>query len=383
MVKKLEKIVTIGPVYPFRGGIAQYGSLLVRELEKHYQVKSISFRMMYPKFLYPGKNQKDYSTNYELKTDIKYMINSLNLFSYVKTAKYINQYKPDLVIMHWWQPFFAFADIGILKLLKKDIKVCVCCNNVMPHDKIPFSKWLTKQVLKQGDLFIVHSKEEEKQLFEILKKKPPHIRIPCPDISTFVKTGISKGDARKKLKFDEDDDIILFFGFVRKYKGLHHLFHIMPYLVDRKQNMKLLVVGDFYEDKEWYFRYIKEHKLENRIFIYDKYIPDSEVEPYFAASDAVILPYDSATTSGVIQASYNFNRPVIVTDVGGLKEAVVDGKTGYVVEPDNENAMRERILDFFDEKGNVDYSGYIAKERYKYSWTRVVDLIQKMWVEEA
>lgn len=208
MKKKLEKITTIGPVYPFRGGIAQYGSLFIQELEKHYKVQSISFRLMYPKFLYPGNNQKDYSADYHIKTNIKYLINSVNPISYIKTARHINRYMPDLVIMHWWHPFFAFADIAILKMLKKDIKICICCNNVLPHDKIPFSKWLTKRTLKQGDMFIVHSKGEEKQLFHILKQKAPHIRIPCPDISTFMKTGISKNEARKKLNLKEDDRVI-------------------------------------------------------------------------------------------------------------------------------------------------------------------------------
>lgn len=381
MKKKLEKITTIGPVYPFRGGIAQYGSLFIQELEKHYKVQSISFRLMYPKFLYQGNNQKDYSADYHIKTNIKYLINSVNPISYIKTARYINRYMPDLVIMHWWHPFFAFADIAILKLLKKDIKICICCNNVLPHDKIPFSKWLTKRTLKQGDMFIVHSKGEEKQLFHLLKQKAPHIRIPCPDISTFTKTGISKNEARKKLNLKEDDRMILFFGFVRKYEGLHHLFHIMPKLTERVQNIKLLVVGDFYEEKEWYFQFIKDHKLEDHIFIYDNFIPDSEVEPYFIASDSVVLPYESATTSGVIQAAYNFNRPVIVTDVGGLKEAVLDQKTGYVVEPGNEKALSDQIQRFFRQEESVDYSGYIEKERDKYSWSRVVHLIQKMWVD--
>lgn len=380
MKKGLERIVTIGPAYPFRGGISQYGTLLIQELEKRYELESISFRMMYPKFLYPGKNQKDFTANYNFKTNIRYILNSVNPISYGKTAKYINRFHPDLVIIHWWHPFFAFADIAILKLLKKDIKVCICCNNVLPHDKIPFSKFLTKQVLKQGDMFIVHSKEEERQLFRLLKHKRRHIRIPCPDISTFVKSGMSKKTAREKLKLKESDQVILFFGFVRKYKGLHHLFHIMEDLSEKMPDIKLLVVGDFYEEKEWYFHYITEHHLENHIFIYDDFIPDSEVEPYFVSSDAVVLPYDSATTSGVIQAAYNFSRPVIVTDVGGLKEAVVNGKTGYVVEPDNEEALCNQIQEFFEQQKDRDYSEYIAKERYKYSWTRVVDLIQKMYL---
>lgn len=379
MKKTLKKIVTIGPVYPFRGGIAQYGSLLIRELEKTYELQSISFSMMYPKFLYPGKSQKDYSTNYDIKSEIKYFINSINPFSYIKTARYINRYMPDLVIIHWWQPFFAFADIGILKLLKKNIKVCICCNNVLPHDKIPFSRWLTRQVLKQGDMYMVHSIEEEEQLFQLLNKEVSYIRIPCPDISTFVKTGMDKEEARKQLELSEDDKVIMFFGFVRKYKGLYHLFNIMPELIKKMSNIKLLVVGDFYEEKEGYFKQIEENNLQNNIFVYDEFIPDSKVEPYFVAADAVILPYDSATTSGVIQAAYNFDRPVIVTDVGGLKEAVVTGQTGYVVASGDEAALKDKIQEFFDKETEIDYPNFIERERYKYSWTRVVESIQEMW----
>lgn len=379
MEKELKRIVTIGPTYPFRGGIAQYGSLLIRELEKKYEVSCISFSLMYPKLLYPGKTQKDYTTINVIHTNIKYLINTVNPFSYIKTAKYINKYHPDLVIIHWWHPWFSFVDLAIAGLLKKDIKICICCNNVMPHDKIPFAPWLTKKVLKSGDMYIVHSEKEEEQLYQIVGRNAHHIRITCPDISTFEKKDMSKQEAREKLGLQKDEKVILFFGFVRKYKGLYHLLNIMPELRKILSDIKLLIVGDFYEDKEKYLSQIKDQHLEKNVILYDQFIPDTEVEPYFAASDAVVLPYDSATTSGVIQAAYNFNRPVIVTDVGGLREAVVDGKTGYVVEADNEAAFCKKIVDFFSEKGAVNYQEHIEKERYKYSWSRVVDSIQEMW----
>lgn len=379
MKKELEKIVTIGPAYPFRGGIAQYGSLLISALEKRYEISPVSFSLMYPKLLYPGKTQKDYTMNNVIRTEIKYLINTLNPFSYIKTARYINQYHPDLVIMHWWQPYFSFVDLIVTNFLKNDIKVCICCNNVMPHDKLPLVGWLTKKVLQCGDMYIVHSEGEEKQLYELVGENVHHIKMPCPDVSTFVKTGMEKAEARKSLNFGEDEKVLLFFGFVRKYKGLYHLVNIMPELIKRMPDVKLMIVGDFYEDKEKYLAQIKENHLEDHIIVYDQFIPDTEVERYFVASDVVVLPYDSATTSGVIQAAYNFNRPVIVTDVGGLAEAVVEGKTGYVVEPENENALCQKIEEFYVEHQNVNYQEFIDQERYKYSWERVVDLIQEMW----
>lgn len=379
MKKELKKIVTIGPTYPFRGGIAQYGSLLIQELEKRYEISCVSFSLMYPKILYPGKTQKDYTMNNVICSEIKYLINTVNPFSYIKTARYINKYNPDMVIIHWWHPYFSFVDLTITKLLKKDVKVCICCNNVMPHDKIPFAGWLTKKVLRSGDMYIVHSDDEEKQLYQIVGENAHHIKIPCPDISTFTKTGMEKPAAREALGFDSEEKVLLFFGFVRKYKGLYHLINIMPQLVKAMPDIKLMIVGDFYDDKDKYLTLIKDKQIEEHVVIFDQFIPDTEVERYFVASDVVVLPYDSATTSGVIQAAYNFNRPVIVTDVGGLSEAVVEGKTGYVVEPENEDALCQKIEEFYAEHQDVNYVEFIDKERYKYSWERVVDLIQEMW----
>lgn len=381
MEKELNKIVTVGPVYPFRGGIAQYGSHLIHELEKRYEVSSVSYSLMYPKLLYPGKTQKDYTTINIVKTEIKYLINTINPLSYIKAARYINQYKPDMVLLHWWHPYFSLVDLTIEKLLKKDIKICICCNNVMPHDKIPFARWLTKKVLNNADMFIVHSKEEEQQLYQLVSNEAQHIRIPCPDVSTFEKTGMSKDEARKKLGFHNDDNVVMFFGFVRKYKGLYHLLNIMPALIKKLPHIKLIIVGDFYDDKEKYMSQIKENDLEKHIIVYDQFIPDKDVEPYFVVADVVALPYDSATTSGVIQAAYFFERPVIVTDVGGLSEAVVDGQTGYVVEANNEEAFSNQIVKFFEAKDEINYAEYIEQEEYKYSWESVVDRIQQMWDE--
>ena len=377
--RDLKRIVTIGPVYPFRGGIAQYGGLLIQELEKRYEVSSISYSLMYPKLLYPGKTQKDYSATNVVKNDIQYILNTINPFTYIKTARYINKYNPELVIIHWWHPYFSIVDWMTMKLIKREIKVCICCNNVMPHDKIPFSKFLTKMVLKCGKMFIVHSEEEEKQLFNLVGTNVAYIKILCPNVSTFVNTGMTQKVARERLNLEKEQKVLLFFGFVRKYKGLYHIINIMPELKKRLDNFKLLIVGDFYDDKEKYDLQIKELNLEEDLKVYSEFIPDAEVEPYFAASDAVILPYDSATTSGVIQAAYFFNKPVIVTNVGGLSEAVVHGKTGYVVEADNEQALCQQIIDFFENERSIDYKKYIDEERYKYSWERVVDMIQEMW----
>lgn len=381
MNRELKKIVTISPVYPYRGGISQYGSLLVKELEKTYEVKCMSFSLMYPSVLYPGKSQKDYSSPCDIKSEISYRINTINPVSYVKTAAAINKIMPDLVIILWWHPYFVFTDIGILSLLNKNIKICICCNNVLPHDRIPFSRWLTKQVLKRGHMYLVHSEEEAILLKSMLNQNVCFKKIPCPNVSTFEKTGMDKEQARKKLKLQKDDKVLLFFGFVRKYKGLYHLFNIMPDIVKEDPKVKLLVVGDFYEKRERYFSLIQERKLQQNVFIYDKYIPDNEVEPYFAASDVVVLPYDSATASGVIQAAFFFGLPVIVTDVGGLSEVVVENKTGYVVPAFDEDALRRCVMSFFENYGSVDYNKYIEMENYKYSWSRIVNDIQDMWDE--
>lgn len=379
MSRELKRIVTIGPAYPYRGGIAQYGGLLIKELEQRYDVKSISFKLMYPKFLYPGKTQKDYTAKISFKSKIEYMINSINPLSYWKTAKKINKYQPDLVIVHWWHPFFAFSDVGILKLLNKDIRVCICCNNVLPHDKFPMASFLTKCVLRCGDMYLIHSEEEEKILLDLIENDVCRARIFCPDVSTFAKTGMTKQEARQTFGLGEQDQVLLFFGFVRKYKGFNHLLNIMPTLIQKLPNIKLLVAGDFYDDKEKYLKQIDDAKLNDSIILYDQFIPDVDVERFFVASDLTVLPYDTATTSGVIRASYTFDRPVLVTDVGGLKEAVLEGQTGFVVEPHNEKALYKAIKGFYENESGINYISNIEKERDKYSWTRVVDAIQDMW----
>jgi len=379
MDKELTHVMTLGPIYPYRGGIAQYGGLLVKNLQKKYNVLSISYSKMYPDFLYPGKNQKDFDNDLLKYEKTQFILNTVNPCSYIRTARSINNQKPDLLIIHWWHPFFAFAYLAILMLLNEDIKICICCNNVMPHDKIFFSEFLTKLILKRGDCFLIHSKEEEEIFRNILPYKKNYTTTVCPNLNVCQSKGYSKESARNELGILENDKILLFFGFVRKYKGLQYLLKAMPEVIKKHKNLKLWIVGEFYDDKEEYMKLIRERKIEEYVIIHERFIPDNEVEKYVKASDIVVLPYETATTSGVIQVAYQHDRPVIVSDVGGLPEVVKEKKTGLLFPPCDVNELANKIEYFFSEGQQINWATFIQETREEYSWDRIIERIEDLW----
>lgn len=379
MKRKLESILTIGPIYPYRGGIAQYGGLLVKNLQKKFHVYNVSFKKMYPSFLYPGKSQKDYSNNYLKFNNSKYILSTLNPLTYFQTVSYVKKVNPDLIIIHWWNPFFAIAYIPIILCLKKKYMVCVCCNNVMPHDKMPFSKILTKQILNKAHIFIIHSKDEEKVFNRLVPNKKIYFTTVCPNLNVIGEEKYTKETARKKLHIQNYEHIILFFGFVRKYKGLQYLLKAMPDVIKKVADVKLLIIGEFYEDKNEYIDLIEKNNLQENVFINEEFVPDEEVEVYFKAADVTILPYVSATTSGVIQTAYQYGCPVIASNVGGLPEAIENGKTGYLLEPRDSWNLARKIEQFFEEYENIPWKENIKLEQEKYSWDRMIDGIESLW----
>lgn len=379
MEKKLESILTIGPNYPYRGGIAQYGGLLVKNLQERYCVYNVSFKKMYPSVLYPGKSQKDYNNDFLKYENTEYILSTLNPISYKRTLDYIRKVTPDLIIVHWWHPFFAVAYLPILWRLRKKFRICICCNNVMPHDKIPFSKMLTKWILRMGDSFIIHSKDEEKIFRELVPKKEVYYTTVCPNLNVVVSEKYNKETAREALKLTKDSHVMLFFGFVRKYKGLQYLLDAMLRIIENDRDIKLLVVGEFYDDRAEYLKFIEANGLKDNIVIHEEFVPDDEVEVYFKAADVTVLPYVSATTSGVVQVAYQYGCPVIASNVGGLPEAVENGRTGYLVEACDSQKLAEKIEQFFGEYGEIDWQENIAQEQEKYSWDRILEGIEALW----
>ncbi len=259
------------------------------------------------------------------------------------------------------------------------------CHNVFPHERFPLDKILTKMTLKNGKHFIVHAKEEEAELKQIMPN--PNCQVtPHPSYNAFCFANMTKMQARTHLSLPQDEKVLLFFGFVRPYKGLKHLINAMPDIKERLGNVTLLIVGEFgnAEDKEGYVSQIKMlaasgSGLEASIIIYDGYTPDREVEKYFAASDMVVLPYESATQSGIVQIAYGFGKPVTVTEVGGLPDVVSHNRTGYVVPPQNKQALAEAIVRYFTEGKEEEFAKNIAAEAYRFSWERMGEVVEQ-WI---
>ncbi len=376
---RMKKIVLIGPVYPYRGGISHYTGLMYRELAKHYEVEVISYKMQYPKFLF-RKEQRDYENDSFKIEQTNFMINTANPFNIIRTARYIRKKKPDMVLIQWWHPYFAPCYFLLAKFMGKQ-NITFVCHNVFPHERFPLDKKLTRLTLKNGTHFIVHAKEEQTELKQIMSHPDCQV-TPHPSYNAFCFEHMTKAQARERLGLLADEKALLFFGFVRPYKGLKYLINAMPRVKECLGNMKLLVVGEFAgpDDKAAYIRQIKELSaadaaLEASILIYDGYTPDREVEQYFAASDMVVLPYESATQSGIVQIAYGFGKPVVVTDVGGLPDVVSHDRTGYVVPPRDEKALAEAIVRYFTENKEAEFAGNIAAEAYRFSWERMGEVV--------
>lgn len=371
------KIVMLGPVYPYKGGIAQYTGAMCAALAKRHEVKAFSFSLQYPAFLYKRPQRDEGNTTFRYDPAV-YPLSTVNPLSWRKTAKLIRQEKPDLVIVQWWHPWFAPCYVSLLRRIRKTAPVVFVCHNVLPHEGFPLKNLLTKAVLRKGSAYIVHSGQDEADL-KRLTGRPLFIHGVHPTYNQFRKRFLTKEEARKELRIPEDQEILLFFGFIREYKGLRHLIRALPRIKAARPRARLYVVGDFWEhNKEEYEQLIRDAGVQEDVTLVDGYLPDDEVEPYFAAADLCVLPYESATQSGVIQIAYSFGLPVVATDVGGLPEVVPDGRTGYIVPPRDEGALAEAVIRFFDEDRAKAFAENIAQENEKYSWDRMTEHIETL-----
>lgn len=372
------KIIIIGPVYPFRGGIAHYTADMTRTLERKHDVTVVSFSLLYPKILYPGTSQKDTSpTGKFIVNNPVYLINSINPLSYIKTAKYIKKQNPDLIIFQWWHPFFAPAYYSILFLLQRKHRVLFICHNVLPHENFPLKNIMTKAVLKKGNYFIVQSPLDEENLLKLVPNA--NYKRTLHPVYNFEFSNIKRNDARNALKINSDVKVLLFFGLIREYKGLKHLIRAMPKIAGSLQDVHLLIVGEIFgNEEETYLNLISQTGCSEKITLVNKYIPDEDVEQYFIASDLVVLPYESATQSGIVQIAFGFGKPVVVTNVGGLPDAVIDNKTGFVVPPYNSDAIADAVIRFFTENKAADFSDNIKESTANNSWEKFCSLIEEL-----
>jgi glycosyltransferase involved in cell wall biosynthesis len=330
------KIVFLSTFYPFRGGIAQFSAHLYREAAKKHNVVAVTFTRQYPKLLFPGKTQLVSSEDTADKIPAKRWLDSINPFTYISTARKIKKLKPDLIISRYWMSFFAPSFGWILgKQEKKTIRLAIL-DNVIPHERRFFDDAFNRFFLKRNDGFIVMSEQVQKDLLFYLPKAK-HILIPHPIYNHFGEK-ISKIDALQKLGISEciNKKVLLFFGIIRDYKGLDILLNTIQFL---DESYLLIIAGEVYGSFEKYEIIIKEKKLDKKVKLFKRYIDDSEVANFFSAADVCVLPYRSATQSGITNISYHFDVPVISTNVGGLAETISHGRTGLIAEEVNEKAL--------------------------------------------
>jgi len=362
------KIVVIGPVYPYRGGIAHSNTLLCLNLSKRHDVVPISFKRLYPKFLFPGKAQK-YGEKFKLDLKARHIIDSINPLNWLRIFRIIKKEKPDLVICQWWAIFLAPCSYSILALLKMftRTKVCILCQNVLQHEERFFDRFLTKAVFRKVDYFVVLSTGDLRDLKKLVPKAKAKILVEPTYDQFFGSQLITKEKARKKLGLK--GNVALFFGFVRPYKGLKYLLDAMP-IVLKKVDVTLLVVGEFWKGKSEYLKQIRRNNISKNVRVVDRYIPDEDVSLYMVAADVVVLPYTSATQSAILQTAFGFNKPVITTDVGSLSDLVKDNKTGFLVPPKDTRKLAQAIINFYKGKKEKEFIKNIKRGKKTFRWDK-------------
>ncbi|GAB4207784.1 MAG: glycosyltransferase family 4 protein [Bacteroidia bacterium] len=330
----MKKIIIVGPAFPYRGGPARFNeSLCAALVQQGIKAEIVSFTLQYPSLLFPGTTQYENKGEKSFPFKITRLINTVNPLSWIKTARYIKSQKPDGIIFRYWMPFFAPAFGSIARQVRKQTKIIALTDNVIPHEKRFGDRFLNGYFLSVCDGFLCMSEKVLKDL-SMFTNNPNKIILHHPLYENYL-PAIPKDEARQQLQLPLEEKILLFFGLVRAYKGLDTLLNALADETLKNYSFKVLIAGEFYDDKEYYLNIIRERKLEDKIILHDYYIPDDKVNVYFSACDAVVQPYKSATNSGVSMVSYFYDKPIISTNVGGLKEVVKDGQTGWLCEPDS------------------------------------------------
>ena len=366
------KIAIVGTAYPYRGGIAAFNERLARQFQAEgHQVELYTFTLQYPGFLFPGKTQ--YAEG-QAPDDLKIhrCINSVNPINWINVGKRINKQHYDLVLFAYWMSFFAPC-YGTIARRLKGVKRIALVHNMMPHEKSLLDKLFPPYFVKSMDGFVALSKSVLHDVEMLDKGQKPKVWSPHP-VYDHYGAKESRETALAHLGLDPQYRYMLFFGLVRAYKGLDWLIEAFADERLRDYPVKLLVAGEFYDAKEPYLEEIKSLGLSDRIVIRDAFVPDNQVKDYFNAADIVVQPYKSATQSGVTQIAYHFEKPMLVTNVGGLDEIVPNGKVGYAVNPDV-HGIADALVDFFAHERYDDFRNHLLIEKEKYSWSSLSSAI--------
>jgi D-inositol-3-phosphate glycosyltransferase len=373
------RIIILGTAYPYRGGLASYNERLARQfISEGHDAEILTFTMQYPGVLFPGKTQY---TDSPVPAGIKItrVLNSINPFNWIRTGRRVRKMTPDILIIKYWNPFMSPCFGTVARIArKKGTRVICIFDNVIPHEKSFIDRILTRYFVRSIDGAIVMSRSVGDDLKEF-RVNIPVVFNPHPLYDNYGEI-ITRDEALRKLNLDAGNSYLLFFGFIRAYKGLDLLLEAFAdkRLINGK--LKLIIAGEFYESDAPYKAIIEKRKIGNDIILYDRYIKEDEVALFFSAADLVVQTYRSATQSGVTQIAYHFEKPMLVTDVGGLSEIVPDGKCGYVVKPEPE-AISEAIIDYFSNNRKESFIKGVKEEKAKFTWDQltatIIDIYQK------
>ncbi len=372
------RIISLGPAYPYRGGPASFNDRLAQQFTSEgFDIEIFTFSLQYPKLLFPGKTQ---FTDGPAPRNIKItrLVNSINPFNWIATGIKIKKAKPGILLIRFWLPFMGpcFGTIARIAKSNRHTKVICIFDNVIPHEKRPGDKFLTTYFTNSIDGAIVMSRTVLDDLNSFRKNIPVKLS-PHPLFDNYG-LAVGRKEALAALKLDPDNSYLLFFGFIRAYKGLDLLIEAFSDKRLRNRKLKLIIAGEFYEDDRVYRDLIKKYNLGNDIIFFDHFIKDEEVPFYFSVADLVVQPYKTATQSGVTQIAFYFDKPMLVTDVGGLKEIVRDGKCGYVVKPEPE-FITEAIIDYFGNNRKEKFAEGVRQEKEKFSWEKMTSSILEVF----
>lgn len=373
------KITVIGPTYPFRGGIAHYTTLLTHHLRQRHEVRLISYLKQYPKWLYPGNTAMDPSPDSSaLQIDCDRVLTPMNPLTWLRTYRMIKNDAPDLLILQWWTPFWSPMLFLLTRMIHRRtrIRMLFLCHHIIAPDGGLFDWFLARRILWRGHAFIVMSEED----FALLRRALPWARIKgaaLPPFDVFSHTAMPQAEARARLDLTPNEPVLLFFGFVRRYKGLRHLIRALPAIRERLP-ARLLVVGEFWEDERPYRDLVRELGLEDAVRFYNTYVPNEKLAVYFSAANVVVLPYLEATQSGVAQIAMGFEKPMIATSVGGMPETILDGQTGLIVPPADSDALSAALLRYFEEGLEAPFSHHIRANKESASWMPLVQMIEEL-----
>jgi len=372
------KIISIGPAYPFRGGLASFNDRLAQQFTAEgHDIEIITFTVQYPEFIFPGKTQFTDGPPPE-NVKISRRLNSINPFNWISTGLKIKKAKPDILLIRFWLPLMGPCFGTVARIVKSNRHTVALCifDNVIPHEKRPGDKLLTRYFTRSIDGAVVMSDTVLNELKEFSSNLP--VRFSPHPLFDNYGSMVVRNDALAALNLDSGYSYLLFFGFIRAYKGLDILIEAFSDERLRNRKLKLLVAGEFYEDDAPYRSLIKKYNLENDVIFFDHFIRDTEVPLFFSAADIVVQPYKSATQSGVTQIAYFFEKPMLVTDVGGLKEIVPDGICGYVVRPEP-GLIASALLDYFEKNRKAEFTIGVKHEKEKFSWDKMTAAILEIY----